>query len=112
MGVDQTLIDDGTYFVIEVDTHERTLVGCGGWGKRRTLYGGNHTKGRDDSLSDLPGGGPDQGNVYASAMGASGYWGLLIRLGEEAARAAGLRGLRWVQRLPVSRSIWPMVMQR
>ena len=52
MGVDQTLIDDGTYFVIEVDTHERTLVGCGGWGKRRTLYGGNHTKGRDDSLSD------------------------------------------------------------
>ncbi|GIT23515.1 MAG: hypothetical protein CM1200mP40_31970 [Gammaproteobacteria bacterium] len=27
-------------------------LGFGGWGKRRTLFGGNHTAGRDDSLSD------------------------------------------------------------
>ena len=53
MGVDQTLIDDQTYFLIEADVEgERILVGCGGWGKRRTLYGGDHTKGRDDSFSD------------------------------------------------------------
>jgi hypothetical protein len=53
MGMDQTLIDDGSYFLIEAELESRqVLVGCGGWGKRRTLYGGNHTKGRDDSLSD------------------------------------------------------------
>lgn len=90
MGVDQTLIDDGTYFVIEEDTHERTLVGCGGWGKRRTLYGGNHTRGRDDSLSD-----PSREAARIRAMYTHPQWvrrgigSLLIRLGEEAARAAG-----------------------
>jgi hypothetical protein len=46
MGVDQTLIDDGSYFLIEAAVDgKQVLVGCGGWGKRRTLYGGNHTKG-------------------------------------------------------------------
>ena len=60
----------------------------------------------------LPGGGPDQGNVYASAMGASGFGSLLIRLGEEAARAAGFTRIALGSTLPVSRSIWPMVMQR
>ncbi len=49
MGVDGTLIADGTYFLIET-VHEgaTVLVGCGGWGKRRPLYGGDHTAGRDD----------------------------------------------------------------
>ena len=28
----------------------KKLVGCGGWGKRRTLFGGGHTKNRDDGL--------------------------------------------------------------
>lgn len=37
-GVDSTLVADGTYFVAEVGT---TLVGCGGWSRRRTLYGGD-----------------------------------------------------------------------
>jgi len=50
MGVDQTLIDDGSYFLIETMHEGRPLlVGCGGWGKRRTLYGGDHTPGRDDT---------------------------------------------------------------
>ena len=90
MGVDQMLIDDGTYFVIEVGTHERKLVGCGGWGKRRTLYGGNQTKGRDDSLSD-----PSLEAARIRAMYTHPQWvrrgigSLLIRLGEEAAKAAG-----------------------
>ena len=90
MGVDQTLIDDSTYFVVELDTHERALVGCGGWGKRRTLYGGNHTRGRDDSLSD-----PSREAARIRAMYTHPQWvrrgigSLLIRLGEEAARAAG-----------------------
>jgi GNAT superfamily N-acetyltransferase len=37
-GVDTQLIDDGTYFVVE---SEGKLVGCGGWSKRRTLFGGD-----------------------------------------------------------------------
>jgi GNAT superfamily N-acetyltransferase len=49
MGIDTQLIDDGTYFAVEEDG---VLVGCGGWSRRATLYGGNHSAGRDDSLLD------------------------------------------------------------
>jgi hypothetical protein len=43
MGVDRSLIADRTYFVIETDVDgETVMVACGGWGKRRTLYGGDH----------------------------------------------------------------------
>src|SRR5262249_47645779 len=37
-GVDSTLISDGTYFVAELDG---ALAGCGGWSRRRNLYGGD-----------------------------------------------------------------------
>jgi GNAT superfamily N-acetyltransferase len=48
-GVDTQLIADGTYFVGEVDG---TIVACGGWSKRKTLYGADHCEGREDSLLD------------------------------------------------------------
>lgn len=93
MGVDQTLIDDGSYFLIETMHEGRPLlVGCGGWGKRRTLYGGDHTPGRDDSFSD-----PATEAARIRAMYTHPQWtrrgigALLIRLGEDAARAAGFR---------------------
>src|SRR5580658_2726825 len=43
-GVDTQLIDDGTYFVVE---YEGVLVGCGGWSRRRTLFGGDAHQERD-----------------------------------------------------------------
>lgn len=42
-GVDSDLIHDGTYFVAEQDG---TLIGCGGWSKRKKLYGGDHSSNR------------------------------------------------------------------
>ena len=49
MGLDTQLIDDGTYFVVEADGQ---LAGCGGWSRRATLYGGDHSGGRDPALLD------------------------------------------------------------
>ena len=54
-GVDSQLIADGTYFVAEVeesDSGKREIVGCGGWSKRKTLYGGDQYAGREDLLLD------------------------------------------------------------
>ena len=48
-GVDTSLIEDGTYFVAE---NEGVLVGCGGWSRRRTLYGGDQFRSRDVSYLD------------------------------------------------------------
>jgi GNAT superfamily N-acetyltransferase len=49
-GVDSRLIADGTYFVAEI--LEGRIVACGGWSKRKTLYGGDQYAGREDSLLD------------------------------------------------------------
>ncbi len=46
-GVDRQLIADGTYFVAERDGR---LLGCGGWSRRRTLFGADAVADRDDSL--------------------------------------------------------------
>ena len=48
-GVDTDLIDDGTYFVAEI---EGELVGCGGWSRRRTLFGGDQYTTRDRGYID------------------------------------------------------------
>jgi GNAT superfamily N-acetyltransferase len=48
-GVDTLLIADGTYFAVET---EGRMVGCGGWSKRRTLYGGDQFKSAEDNLLD------------------------------------------------------------
>jgi predicted N-acetyltransferase YhbS len=48
-GVDRQLLRDGTYFVAERDG---AIVGCGGWSRRRSLYGGDSGREREDALLD------------------------------------------------------------
>lgn len=50
MGLDRTLIADGTYFLIH-DIESGRLAASGGWSRRATLYGGDHTAAqRNDTL--------------------------------------------------------------
>lgn len=49
IGVDTQLIADNTYYVAEA---EGLIVGCGGWSKRKTLYGGDQSKEAQDPLLD------------------------------------------------------------
>ncbi|HZU22172.1 MAG TPA: GNAT family N-acetyltransferase [Terriglobales bacterium] len=48
-GVDSSLVRDGTYYVVE---HAGEVVGCGGWSRRRTLFGSDRNPGREDALLD------------------------------------------------------------
>jgi GNAT superfamily N-acetyltransferase len=47
--VDRQLIRDGTYFVVE---HKNSIVGCGGWSKRKSLYGGDSERSTEDPMLD------------------------------------------------------------
>ncbi|MEO8629149.1 MAG: GNAT family N-acetyltransferase [Betaproteobacteria bacterium] len=47
--MDSQLIKDGTYFVAEI---EGLVVGCGGWSRRRTLFGGDTHTQRDAAELD------------------------------------------------------------
>lgn len=49
MELDSQLIADGAYFLVEQDG---VLAGCGGWSRRATLFGGDHSAGRDARLLD------------------------------------------------------------
>ena len=48
-GVDTDLIEDGTYFVAE---SAGSLIGCGGWSRRKTLFGGDQFATRDKGYLD------------------------------------------------------------
>ena len=88
-GVDTTLIDDGTYLVVESDSE---IVACGGWSKRRTLFGGDRWTRREDDLLDPA---VDAAKIRAffvhPAWARRGVGTLLLESCENAARAAGFR---------------------
>jgi GNAT superfamily N-acetyltransferase len=97
-GVDTQLIADGTYFAVEAisDTpQDKTiLVGCGGWSKRKTLYGGDQWGGRQDSLLDPK---HDAAKIRAFFVhpewARRGIGGLILEACESAAKAAGFTRL-------------------
>jgi GNAT superfamily N-acetyltransferase len=87
MGIDTQLIDDGTYFVVEC---ESALAGCGGWSRRATLYGSDHTPGRSARLLD-PATEPARVRAMYThpAYARRGVGRLILSLCEAAASAEG-----------------------
>jgi GNAT superfamily N-acetyltransferase len=87
MGLDTQLVDDGTCFVVEQDG---ALAGCGGWSRRATLYGGDHSPGRNAALLDPT---RDAARVRAMythpAYVRRGVGRLILSLCEDAARREG-----------------------
>jgi GNAT superfamily N-acetyltransferase len=97
MGIDTQLIDDGTYFVVELGG---ALAGCGGWSRRATLYGGNQTPGRNARLLD-PATEPARVRaMYTSpAFARRGVGRLVLSLCERAAAAEGFTRLELMSTL-------------
>ncbi|HUH84131.1 MAG TPA: GNAT family N-acetyltransferase [Stellaceae bacterium] len=91
MGLDTTLIADRTYWAIYAGDD---LVGCGGWSRRATLYGGDHSGGRSAALLDPA---VDAARVRAMythpAWVRRGIGSLILRLCEETAAKEGFSRL-------------------
>lgn len=87
MGLDTRLIDDGTYFVVEC---EGAIAGCGGWSRRNTLFGGDHTAVRNDALLDPSTDAARVRAMYTSPRFARrGVGRLVLSLCERAASSEG-----------------------
>jgi GNAT superfamily N-acetyltransferase len=88
-GVDTTLIDDGTYLVVEIESE---IVACGGWSKRKTLFGGDRWTQRENDVLDPA---IDAAKIRAffvdPGWARRGLGTLLLESCEHAARAAGFR---------------------
>jgi GNAT superfamily N-acetyltransferase len=87
MGLDTQLIEDGTYLILE---ENGILAGCGGWSRRATLFGHNHSAGRDARLLDP---GKEAARIRAMytapAFVRRGVGRRILELCEAAARAEG-----------------------
>ncbi|HEY4379136.1 MAG TPA: GNAT family N-acetyltransferase [Acidobacteriaceae bacterium] len=98
LGLDTQLIEDGTYFVAEARAGSLegapVLAGCGGWSRRRTLFGSDHGPGRESELLD-----PATEAAKIRAIFVHPAWArlrlgsLILRHCEEAARGAGFSDL-------------------
>jgi N-acetylglutamate synthase-like GNAT family acetyltransferase len=97
-GVDTQLIADGTYYVAEA---EGAIVGCGGWSKRKTMFGGDQMKAEADPLLDPQ---TDAGRIRAFFIhprwARKGIGRRIIQACEDAARADGFTRMELVATLP------------
>jgi GNAT superfamily N-acetyltransferase len=100
-GVDSQLIADGTYFAVEPPQEHAepgattpAIVACGGWSKRKTLYGGDQYAQREDALLDPA---RDAAKIRAFFVhpqyARRGIGTLILEACEQAARAAGFTRL-------------------
>lgn len=97
-GVDTSLILDETYFVAEAGA---TLVGCGGWSRRRTLFGGDQFAVRDAGELD-PASEPAKIRAFFvhPTHARRGVGRALLAACEAEARSFGFRSLELLATLP------------
>ncbi len=99
IGVDTQLILDGTYFVAETGGQ---IVGCGGWSKRKTLFGGDHSK--SDETDPLLDPAKDPARIRAFFVhpqwARKGIGRHIVTACKDAARKAGFVKLELVATLP------------
>ena len=97
-GVDTDLIHDGTYYVAEAGGE---AVGCGGWSKRRTLFGGDRFAARDSGYLD-PAREPAKIRAFFVHPGWArrGVGGAILETCEREAEAHGFRSLELMATLP------------
>jgi GNAT superfamily N-acetyltransferase len=90
LGVDSQLVADGTYFVAVAGEQ---IVGCGGWSKRRTLFGSDHGPGREDAFLDPR---TDRAKIRAFFIhpewARRGVGSAILQACEDAATEAGFAG--------------------
>ncbi len=100
-GVDTELIGDGTYFLAEWGG---TLVACGGWSRRRSLFGGDAQGGRNSDALDPA---SDAARIRAffvhPAWARRGLGKEMLALCERSARAHGFQSAELVATLPGER---------
>jgi GNAT superfamily N-acetyltransferase len=91
LGVDTQLIADHTYFVAESIDRKR-LAGCGGWSKRKTLFGADHGPRRESELLNPA---TDAAKIRAIFVhphfARQGLGSLILATVENAARAGGFQ---------------------
>lgn len=93
-GVDRQLITDGTYLVAVRDD---AIIGCGGWSRRHSRYGGDASRGEPDPLLN-----PQVDPARIRAFFVSPDWArrgigrAILKTCESAIRAAGFRRIEIV----------------
>jgi GNAT superfamily N-acetyltransferase len=97
-GVDTNLLVDQTYFVAE---SSGMLIGCGGWSKRKTLFGGDQFVNRDPGELDPKSEAAKIRAFFVHPKFARKGIGRAILLAcENEARAAGFRSVELMSTLP------------